>query len=346
MTEKNKEIIAYKGFDKNWKCRGYQYEIGKTYEHEGKVEACKSGFHSCEYPLDVFSYYAPSESKFALVKAGGEISKCNDDSKIASTKITIEAELNIPKLAKKAVDFIMGKINWANTDKRSAATNTGNQSAATNTGDWSAATNTGDWSAVTNTGNQSAATNTGNQSAATNTGDWSAATNTGNQSAATNTGYQSAATNTGNRSAATNTGNQSAATNTGYQSAATNTGYQSAATNTGNRSAATNTGNRSAATNTGDWSAATNTGNRSAATNTGNRSAAEVSGEHSIAASLGGKSKARAGVNGAIVCVYRNDDGELIHIRASKVGENGINPDTWYTLNEDGEFIEVNDERD
>ena len=274
MTEKNKEIIAYKGFDKNWKCRGYQYEIGKTYEHEGKVEACKSGFHSCEYPLDVFSYYAPSESKFALVKAGGEISKCNDDSKIASTKITIEAELNIPKLAKKAVDFIMGKINWANTDKRSAATNTG---------------------------------------------DWSAATNTGNQSAATNTGDWSAATNTGNRSAATNTGDWSAATNTGYQSAATNTGYQSAATNTGNRSAATNTGNRSAA---------------------------EVSGEHSIAASLGGKSKARAGVNGAIVCVYRNDDGELIHIRASKVGENGIKPDTWYTLDENGDFVEVSDERD
>ena len=61
---------------------------------------------------------------------------------------------------------------------------------------------------------------------------------------------------------------------------------------------------------------------------------------------MGEKSKARAGVNGAIVCVYRNDDGELIHIRASKVGENGIKPDTWYTLNEDGEFIEVNNERD
>ena len=233
MTEENKEIIAYKGFDKNWKCRGYQYEIGKTYEHEGKVEACKSGFHSCEYPLDVFSYYAPSESKFALVKASGEISKGNDDSKIASTKITIEAELNIPKLAQKAVDFIMGKINWANKQ--------------------------------------------------------------------TNTGDQSVATNTGNRSAATNTGDQSVATNTGYQSAATNTGYQSVA---------------------------------------------EVSGEHSIAASLGEKSKARAGVNGAIVCVYRNDDGELIHIRASKVGENGIKPDTWYTLDENGDFVEVSDERD
>ncbi|MBS6046533.1 MAG: hypothetical protein KH843_01870, partial [Haemophilus haemolyticus] len=43
-------------------------------------------------------------------------------------------------------------------------------------------------------------------------------------------------------------------------------------------------------------------------------------------------------------CVYRNDDGELIHIKASKVGENNIKADTWYTLDEFGEFIEVKDD--
>ena len=329
MTKENVEIIAYKGFDKNFKCRNTQYEIGKSYNHKGKVKVCESGFHSCEYPLDVFVYYAPSESKFALVKACGEISKGDDDSKIASMKITIKAELNIPKLVQKAVDFIMSKINWANKQ-----TNTNNRSAATNTGNWSAATNTGNWSAATNTGDQSVATNTGN---------WSAAINTGYKSAATNTGDQSVATNTGDRSAATNTGNWSAATNIGNWSAATNTGYKSAAINTGYKSAATNAGDQSVATNTGDQSVATNTGDRSAVTNIGYHSAAEVSGEHSIAASLGEKSKARAGVNGAIVCVYRNADGDLIHIKASKVGENGIKPNTWYTLDKYGRFVEVSD---
>lgn len=90
----------------------------------------------------------------------------------------------------------------------------------------------------------------------------------------------------------------------------------------------------------GNWSAATNTGKRSAATNTGNRSAAEVSGSQSVAASLGIEGKARASEGGAIVLCYRDEDGELIHIRASKVGENGIMPDTWYQLDEDGEFVE------
>ena len=287
-----KEIIAYKGFDESLKCRGYQYEIGKTFEHDGAVKACESGFHACEYPLDVFSYYPPSSSRFAIVKMYGETSKDGDDTKIASAKITIETEIKLPEMINRAVDWIKNKINWSDDN-------------TSNTGNWSVATNTGNWSAATNTGNWSVATNTGDQSAATNTGDRSAATNTGNWSVATNTGYQSAATNTGDRSAATNTG------------------YQSAATNTGDRSAATNTGDQSAATNTGNWSVA------------------EVSGRGSIAITIGHNSKSKADNGGAIVCVYRDCSGNLMHIKASKVGENGIKANTWYTLDANGEFVEV-----
>ncbi|MBM7887726.1 hypothetical protein I0T62_21670 [Salmonella enterica] len=331
-----KEIVTFKGFNKDLKCRDFQFEIGKTFHHDGKVEACVSGFHACECPFDVFSYYSPADSRFAETISFGITNREEDgDTKIASASITIKAELTLPQFIQRGIEWIWSKIDKSleqqimcgnrsaatNTGNRSAATNTGNCSAATNTGNRSAATNTGNWSAATNTGNCSAATNTGNCSAATNTGDCSAATNTGEWSAATNTGYRSAATNTGNCSAATNTGDCSAATNTGDWSAATNTGNQSAATNTGNRSAATNTGDCSAATNTGDWSAA------------------EVSGSQSVAAAFGIEGKARASEGGAIVLCYRDEDGELIHIRASKVGENGIMPNTWYQLNEDGEFV-------
>ncbi|EIF6183084.1 hypothetical protein LEZ33_004805 [Salmonella enterica subsp. enterica serovar Ouakam] len=332
-----KEIVTFKGFNKDLKCRGFQFAIGETFHHDGKVEACGSGFHACECPFDVFSYYPPAESRYAeTISFGITDSEEGGDTKIASSSITIKDELTLPQFIQRGIEWIWSKIDKSLEQQIMC----GDRSAATNTGDWSAATNTGNLSAATNTGYQSAATNTGNRSAATNTGYQSAATNTGNLSAATNTGDRSAATNTGNLSAATNTGNLSAATNTGYQSAATNTGDWSAATNTGNRSAATNTGSWSAATNTGSWSAATNTGNRSAATNTGSWSAAEVSGSQSVAASLGIEGKARASEGGAIVLCYRDEDGELIHIRASKVGENGIMPDTWYQLDEDGEFVE------
>ncbi|ELE8415376.1 hypothetical protein RB853_003398 [Salmonella enterica] len=269
-----KEIVTFKGFNKDLKCRGFQFAIGETFHHDGKVEACGSGFHACECPFDVFSYYPPAESRYAeTISFGITDSEEGGDTKIASSSITIKDELTLPQFIQRGIEWIWSKIDKSLEQQIMC-------------------------------------------------GSWSAATNTGYQSAATNTGDWSAATNTGDRSAATNTGDCSAATNTGYQSAATNTG------------------SRSAATNTGDWSAATNTGYQSAATNTGDCSAAEVSGSQSVAASLGIEGKARASEGGAIVLCYRDEDGELIHIRASKVGENGIMPNTWYQLDKDGEFVE------
>ncbi|EAB2278540.1 TPA: DUF7666 domain-containing protein [Salmonella enterica] len=250
-----KEIVTFKGFNKDLKCRDFQFEIGKTFHHDGKVGACSSGFHACECPFDVFSYYSPADSRFAETISFGITDREEyGDTKIASASITIKAELTLPQFIQRGIEWIWSKIDKSLEQQIMC-------------GDWSAATNTGDWSAATNTGNRSAATNTGSCSAATNTGDWSAATNTGN------------------------------------------------------RSAATNTGSCSAATNTGDWSAA------------------EVSGSQSVAAAFGIEGKARASEGGAIVLCYRDEDGELIHIRASKVGENGIMPNTWYQLNEDGEFV-------
>ncbi|WP_427197588.1 DUF7666 domain-containing protein [Pseudomonas aeruginosa] len=329
-------VTAYKGFKQDLTCRGYQFEIGGTYKHEGEVEACASGFHSCEYPLDVFGYYAPGESRFAIVKASGQLSRHDDDSKIASATLVVEAEISMPTMISRALDWIMSKVDKSveQTVVGETASNTGNQSAASNTGNRSAASNTGDYSAASNTGNRSAASNTGDYSAASNTGNRSAASNTGDYSAASNTGDYSAASNTGNRSAASNTGNQSAASNTGNRSAASNTGDYSAASNTGDYSAASNTGNRSAAS---------NTGYRSAASNTGYKSAAEVSGKESVAASLGIEGRARASAGSAIVLCHRDDEGRLIHIRASKVGENGVEPDTWYQLNAEGEFVEFDE---
>ena len=232
------KIKGYKGFNKNLQCRGFQYRIGKEYEEKGNIKTCSNGFHFCKEPFDVFGYYPPcgedGENRYCEVEGSGNIDRDNDDSKIASSKIKIKAEIGLNGIIKAGINFILKKIDW-------------NNNSATNTGDRSAATNTGYQSAATNTGDRSAATNTGDRSAATNTGDQSAATNTGYQSAATNTGYQSAATNTGERSAATNTGDRSAATNTGERSAATNTGDQSAAIVNGKESIAIVTGYKSKA---------------------------------------------------------------------------------------------------
>ena len=206
---------CFKGFDKDLKCRDFQYEIGKEYTEE-KADICNCGFHACEFPMDVFGYYPPSDSRYCEVELEENGQKSSDDSKRVGKKISVKAEIGIAGIIKAGVEYIKEQVDWED-DK---ATNTGYQSAATNTGYQSAATNTGDRSAATNTGARSAATNTGNKSAATNTGDYSAATNTGYQSAATNTGDYSAATNTGNKSAAIVEGKESIALATGIKSKA------------------------------------------------------------------------------------------------------------------------------
>ncbi|MBU5788725.1 DUF7666 domain-containing protein, partial [Pseudomonas aeruginosa] len=165
-------VTAYKGFKQDLTCRGYQFEIGGTYKHEGEVEACASGFHSCEYPLDVFGYYAPSESRFAIVKASGHLSRHNDDSKIASATLVVEAEISMPTMISRAIDWVMSKVDKSveQTVVGETASNTGYQSAASNTGDYSAASNTGDYSAASNTGYQSAAEVSGKESVAASLG--------------------------------------------------------------------------------------------------------------------------------------------------------------------------------
>ena len=169
---------CYKGFDKDLKCQGFQYEIGKEYE-ENAVDICHKGFHACEYPMDVFGYYNPADSRYCEVDLDTN-EQTEEDSNRVGKKIKIETEIGLSGLIQAGVKFILEKVDF----KSAKESNTGNRSAATNTGNRSAATNTGDWSA---------ATNTGNQSAATNTGDWSAATVGGAESIAVVTGYGSKA---------------------------------------------------------------------------------------------------------------------------------------------------------
>ena len=92
-------IKGFKGFDKNLKCRNYQYEVGQDFEETGNIKACSNGFHFCENPADIFSYYPPSDSgnlnRYCEVEGTGKIDKDSDDSKIACSKIHISAEIGI-----------------------------------------------------------------------------------------------------------------------------------------------------------------------------------------------------------------------------------------------------------
>ena len=101
-----KKIIAYKGFDKDFKCRDFQYEVGKTYEMDGNIKCCSRGFHACESPMEVFDYYDMLTSRFAEVEQSGEIDKDNNSTKICSSRIKIKAEIKLADIINLGVEWL------------------------------------------------------------------------------------------------------------------------------------------------------------------------------------------------------------------------------------------------
>ena len=211
---------AFKGFNKDLTCRGYQYEEGKEF-HTERAECCDTGFHACEYPLDCFGYYDPAHSVFHEVELSGEMDKSNDNTKVCATDIKIGARLSIAGLVKMAIDFTMSKVNKeAGSDERHGF--------ASATGDYGASSATGYKGASSATGYKGASSATGNCGASSATGYYGASSATGYYGASSATGYKGASSATGNYGASSATGNYGASSATGNCGASSATGYKGA----------------------------------------------------------------------------------------------------------------------
>ena len=111
MNINNKNaIVAYKGFDENFRCRGFQYEVGKEYEIKGEIKCCERGFHACESPMEVFDYYDMFNSRFAEVEQSGQIDKEDDNksTKICSSRIKIKNELKLADIINLGIEWLKG----------------------------------------------------------------------------------------------------------------------------------------------------------------------------------------------------------------------------------------------
>ena len=204
-------VKSYKGFNKDMTCRGFQYEEGKEYEEES-VEVCDHGFHACEYPLDCLNYYSPNESVYHEVEQSGEIQKHNDDTKVASTKIKIGAEISIAGLVKAAIEYTVKRVNKeAESDENHGASSA-----------------TGDCGASSATGYKGASSATGDKGASSATGDYGASSATGYKGASSATGYKGASSATGYKGASSATGDYGASSATGNCGASSATGYKGA----------------------------------------------------------------------------------------------------------------------
>ncbi|MGV6875888.1 DUF7666 domain-containing protein [Pseudochelatococcus sp. B33] len=317
-------VESIKGFDADLKCRGFQFEFGRTYTVEGKIKACEKGFHACpvdEHPLSVLDFYAPGKNRFGIVDQFGK--RDRDGRKLASASITLKFELTWHEIVTRTIKWVLDRTTPSGSNHSE-----GDRSASSATGDRSASSATGDWSASSATG------------------DWSASSATGDRSASSATGYQSASSATGDRSASSATGDRSASSATGDWSASSATGDQSASSATGDRSASSATGDWSASSATGDWSASSATGHRSAALATGYKASATVDSENGVAIATGEFGKARGEKAGSVLfLIERDDDGGICNHWSGKVGDNGIEPGVFYTLH-NGKPVPADDAED
>ena len=162
MANGNK-IITYKGFDKDFKCRGFQYEVGNTYETDDDIACCNRGFHACESPMEVFDYYDMLTSRFAEVEQSGKIDKEAASTKTCSSRIKIKAELKLADIINLGVEWLKeitspSKIeanNTSNDGYYAKIGSSGDSAKIGSSGDYAKIGSSGDYAKIGSSGQDS-----------------------------------------------------------------------------------------------------------------------------------------------------------------------------------------------
>ena len=328
MSDNKTWVKAYKGFDKDLKCRGRQYTEDIEDHVSDVAKLCNEGVHACERPLDVFRYYAPADSVYHEVELAGVSDERKEDSKICGTDIKVKGKLNIAGLVKAQVEYTKSHCtneHNAENGKPAAAGESGAAAAG-----YRGAATAGNYGAAT-AGNYGAAT-AGNYGVAT-AGNYGVAT--AGVSGVATAGVSGAAT--AGVSGAATAGNYGAAT-AGYRGAATAGNYGAA---TAGVSGAATAGNYGAAT-AGNYGAATagyrgaaTAGNYGAATSRGKSSV----GENGIVCSRSENARVKGGMGAILVCAQENEyDCDIKTWAAGVVDGKSILPDIWYKA-ENGKLV-------
>ena len=186
-------ITAYKGFDKDLRCRGYQYAVGETYTHDGNARLCDAGFHACTLPLDVLRYYPlAGGNRYHRVELDDATPSADGDSKRAARKISIGASLNLMGLVEAHVEAIWDTVKPV-VDKAGAGSahsaTTGDSANSATTGYSAHSATTGDSAHSATTGRYANSATTGSSANSATTGDSAHSATTGRYANSATTGY-------------------------------------------------------------------------------------------------------------------------------------------------------------
>ena len=324
MKGESKTITAYKGFDKDLKCRGFQYEIGKEYELSNgePVSVCSNGFHACESPLEVLDYYFmdghANLSRFCEVEQSGEFSKEVDSTKVASSKIKIKKEITFADLIELGVEWLKEKTSNDRGGNSAKIASSGNNSQICSSGDSSKICSSGNCAQICSSG------------------DSSKIGSSGSFAQIASSGYSAQIGSSGGCAQIASSGYSAKIGSLGDSAKIASSGYSAQIGSSGNYAQIASSGNYAQIASSGDTAQIGSSGDYAQINSTGEDSVIMCAGHNS-------RAKAKKGSWITLAEWYIDEETKQMkpkYVKAEYVDGERIKEDTWYKL-VDGEFIEA-----
>ena len=323
MVNENK-ITAYKGFDKDFKCRDFQYEVGKTYEMDGDVKCCSRGFHACESPMEVFDYYDMLSSRFAEVEQSGKIDKEDNSTKVCSSRIKIKAEL-------KLADIINLGVEWLKEITAPSKIKTNNSS------------NDGDSAQIGSSGNYAQIGSSGNYAKIGSSGNYAQIGSSGDSAQIGSSGNYAKIGSSGNYAKIGSSGNYAKIGSSGNSAQIGSSGNYAKIGSSGNYAKIGSSGNSAKIGSSGDYAKIGSSGDSAQIGSSGDSAKIDGSGQNSVIMCAGYNSKAKAAIGSWITLAeWERIEGvwKPICVKTEQVDGEHIKADTYYKLI-NGKFEEV-----
>jgi alkylhydroperoxidase family enzyme len=312
-----KTVTTYKALDKDFRCKDFQFKVGETYTHDGPVVICESGFHGCENPLDVLSYYDLCASRFAVVEQAGELKRNDEDSKIASATITIKAELKLGEFTKQAVQWIIDRCKAGKNVKAAS----GNSAKLAASGDYAQLAASGDYAQLAASGYSAQLAASGNSAKLAASGNYAQLAASGNYAKLAASGDYAQLAASGDYAQLAASGNSAKLAASGY--------YAKLAAS-GNSAQLAASGNYAKLAASGNYAQLAASGNSAKLAASGYSAQLAASGKDSVIASSSYAATAKGVIGTWIALAEYDKDGKCVGFATGCIGKGGLEPNVDY----------------
>ena len=336
-----KKVIAYKGFDKNLKCRGFQYEVGKEYEMSGRIACCERGFHACESPLEVFDHYDMLNSRFAEVEQSGEIDKEENTTKVCSSRIKVKAELKLADIINLGVEWIKDVTSPSNLKKETDLNDNGNNSAKIGSSGYSAQIGSSGYSAqIGSSGYYAQIGSSGYSAKIGSSGYYAQIGSSGYYAQIGSSGYYAQIGSSGDSAKIGSSGYSAQIGSSGDSAKIGSSGYYAQIGSSGDSAKIGSSGDFAKIGSSGDSAKIGSSGDFAKIGSSGDSAKIESTGNHSVVMAAGNNSIVKAKIGSWITLAewdYINEVWTPICVKTEQVDGERIKADTFYKLI-NGEF--------